>query len=404
VLDAPRSAGWRWTREGALVASMLLGLFAYAPVRLLWPITVVILAMAAVIAPERRRIYVLTSLGCLAVVPAVVMAQEAVTTPDPEPASAALGYFHARGEQIAAMSEDPSAAGQYVRDFRADDAEGSVLPATVGLVTQNARDLINLLLDAETRPVLTDFWNESGRFWPWFYLPFAIIGSIAALGHALRWRNRPLVRLLPILLVLGLALPLLLTSRVHVGRLLPALPFALLLVAMGVAVAATQVCRVLTRWSFSVRPALVGFALAAGVLFPASWLAGGELAVALTPTREEQTVQQLADWVDPVIERRGAVLVEDPSLGDEIERVHAATYQLALNRHYQFVDLTADDEVPADGRAQIFWRGALAALRTGAIAAPCDRLWFATPEVSEAFLGAWRDAGCSGVPDLVRLP
>ena len=404
VLDAPKNAGWRWAREGALVASMLLGLFAYAPVRLLWPLTVVILTVAAVTASERRRVFVLTSLGCLVLVPAVVMAQEAVTMPDPEPVNAALGYFHARGEQIAAMSDDPSAAGQYVRDFKVGEGDDSVLAAAAGLVIQNAHDLSRLLRDSETRPVPTDYWNESGRFWPWFYLPFATIGAVAALAHALRWRNRPLIRLLPLLLVLGLALPLLLTSRVHVGRLLPALPFALLLVALGIAVVATYVSRVLSHWSLPVRPRLVGVVLAVGVMLPASWLGRAELTVALTPTREEQTIRQLAAWADPVTERGGAVLVEDPALGDEIERVHAATYQLGLDRQYQFIDLTADDDVPADGRAQVFWRGALAALRSGAIAAPCDRLWFATPEVSEAFLGAWRDAGCSGVPDLVRLP
>ena len=404
VLDAPRDAGWRWTREGALIASMLLGLFAYAPVRLLWPMSVVILGVAAVITPARRRVLLLTSVGCLVVVPAVVMAQESVTMPDPEPVSAALGYFHARGEQITAMSEDPSAAGQYVRNSVAEGVDESVFSAAMGLVAQNARDLGRLLRDADTRPVLTDYWNETGRFWPWFYLPFALIGTVASLGGALRWRSRVLVGMLPVLLALGLALPLILTSRVHVGRLLPALPFALLLAALGVAVVASMLSQVTQRWHLPMHPQLVGLALAAAVLLPTSWLAQAELAEAVGPTREERTIQQLVAWTDPVIERGGAVLVEDPALGDEIERVHAATYQLGLDRLYQFVDLKAEDAVLSDGRAQLFWRGALEALRAGDIPGPCDRMWFATPEVSQAFLGAWRDAGCSGTPDLVLLP
>ena len=404
VLDAPLRSGWRWTREGALVATMLLGLVAYAPVRLLWPISVVILAVAAVRSPARRRMYLLTSVACLIVVPAVVMAQEAVTKPEPEPVAAALAYFYARGEQITAMREDPAAAGEYVREFTPEDADGSVLDAATGLVVQNARDLGRLLRDTGTRPVPTDYWNEAGRFWPGFYLPFAIIGAIAALGHAARGGNRPLIRLLPLVLALGLALPLLLTSRVHVGRLLPALPFGLLLVALGIVVAATQVSRFLRQWFVPVRPAVVGVALAAGVLLPAVWQARAEMSVPLTPTREEQTVERLAAWVDPVTERGGAVLVEDSALGDEIERVHAATYQLGLARQYQFVDLTHRGDTPSDGRAQLYWRGALGALRTGEIAAPCDRLWFVTPEVSEAFLEAWRGAGCAGMPDLVMLP
>ena len=92
------------------------------------------------------------------------------------------------------------------------------------------------------------------------------------------------------------------------------------------------------------------------------------------------------------------------ALGDEIERVHAATYRLGLDQQYQFVDLTQGSTSPADSRAPLFWRGALGALTSGDIDAPCDRLWFVTPEVSEAFLDAWREAGCSGVPDLVLLP
>jgi hypothetical protein len=404
VLDAPLRSGWRWTREGALVAAMLLGLFAYAPVRLLWPMTVGLLAVAAVRFPARRRVYLLTSVECLLVVPLVLMAQEAVTMPEPEPVAAALGYFHARGEQIAAMSEDPYAVGQYVRGFTPVVEDGSILTAATGLIAQNAGDLGRLLRDANTRPVPTDYWNEAGRFWPGFYLPLAIIGAIAALGHAVRGGNRPLVRVLPVVLALGLALPLLLTSRVHVGRLLPALPFGLLLVALGVAVTAAQVSRLLTHWSVPVRPAVVGVSLAAGVALPAAWQARAEMSVALPPTREEQTVQRLAAWVDPVGERGGAVLVEDPALGDEIERVHAATYQLELDQQYQFVDLTAGEEAPADGRAQLSWRGALGALRAAEIDAPCDRLWFVTPEVSDAFFDAWREAGCTGMPDLVMLP
>ena len=404
VLDAPSDSSWRWMREGVLVAAMLLGILAYAPVRLLWPMTVVILTAAAAVSPARRRALLLTSVGCLFIVPGAVMVQEAVTMPEPDPVAAALGYFYARGEQITAMSGDPSAAGEYVRHFAPDTEGRSVLDAAASLVLQNSRDLGRLLRDENTLPAPTDYWNERGRFWPGFYLPFAIAGAIAALGYAVRGGNRPLVRVLPLLLALGLALPLVLTSRVHVGRLLPALPFGLLLVASGVAVTATQVSRLLTSWGAPARPAMVGVALAAGVVFAAGWQAQAEMAVLLTPTREELTVQQLAAWAEPVAERGGAVLVEDPALGDEIERVHAATYRLGLDQQYQFVDLTQGSTSPADSRAPLFWRGALGALTTGDIDAPCDRLWFVTPEVSKAFLDAWREAGCSGVPDLVLLP
>jgi hypothetical protein len=162
--------------------------------------------------------------------------------------------------------------------------------------------------------------------------------------------------------------------------------------------------QLLAAWPASVRPAVMGLALAAGLALPAAWQAHAEMAVELPPAREEQTVRVLAAWAEPIRERGGAVLVEDPALGDEIERVHAATYQLGLDRQYQFVDLTGGVDAPADGRAPLFWRGALGALRAGKMDAPCNRLWFVAPEVTEAFLDAWTEADCSGAPDLVMLP
>ncbi len=48
VLDAGKDDGWRWRREGLMAGSLLLGIYAYAPVRLLWPLAVGLLTLAAV--------------------------------------------------------------------------------------------------------------------------------------------------------------------------------------------------------------------------------------------------------------------------------------------------------------------------------------------------------------------
>lgn len=399
VLDAGSDMRWRWLREGALVASMLLGIFAYAPVRLLWPLSLLVLACAALISPARRGALLLTMLLCALAVPLTLMGLQVITQPQPEPVAAAAGYFHARGEQLVAMREDPSEARDFVRT--PEDTARSGRDAAVVLVRQNAADLGRLLLDRGANPVLTDYWNETGRFWPWFFLPFAAAGAcLVAVRGARGW----LPRALPLLLTLGLALPLLLTTRVHIGRLLPALPFALLLVAAGAWVCGEGLAALVqrlgggaARWA---TPLLAG-----ALLLPAAAGARADLTVPLDPPREEQSVVAMTTWLEQARERGGAVLVEDPNLGDDIERVHAATYRLGLDPYFRLVDLAQSGAADSgDDRPPLYWHGALGALQAGTIAQPCQRLWFVAPEISTAFYAAWQQAGCTGAPDSVILP
>jgi hypothetical protein len=210
-------------------------------------------------------------------------------------------------------------------------------------------------------------------------------------------------------LFLGLALPLVLTSRVHIGRLLPALPFALLLVAAGSWIVAGWIGEFarrtaggeleVARW---IAPILAG-----ALLVPAAIAARVDMETPLSPTRESLTAATLADWHEDARERGGAVLVEDPTLGDDIERVHAATYRLDLDGMYRFVDIQRAGETRGtltDPRPMLLWRGALGALQAGEIPQPCRRLWFVAPEVAGEFFATWRAAGCAGTPESVVLP
>jgi 4-amino-4-deoxy-L-arabinose transferase-like glycosyltransferase len=406
VLDAGTDAGWRWRREGLLAASLLLGIYAYAPVRLLWPLAIGLLALAALRNRARRGILLRAALLCTLVVPAATMTLEALGAREPDPLGAAMSYFHARGEQLLTMSGDPAAASEYVR---AGDAVASGRDAAARLVGQNAADLSRLLLDRDTGPPPVDYWNERGRFWPWFFLPFAVIGAISTLRGSPGVPDRQPATVLPLALFLGLALPLLLTSRVHIGRLLPALPFALLLVAAGTWIIAGSIGGLarravggeleVARW---IAPLLAG-----AVLLAAAVAARVDMETPLSPTRESLTAATLAEWREEARERGGAVLVEDPGLGDDIERVHAATYRLDLDGIYRFVDIGRVGQTPetaTDARPMLLWRGALGALQSGEISQPCQRLWFVAPEIVSEFLSAWHGSGCSGVPDSVTLP
>ena len=183
VLDAGPEDGWRWRREGLLAGSLLLGIYAYAPVRLLWPLAIGLLVLAAIRNRARRGVLLRTALLCALVVPAATMALEALTAPEPDPLAAAMSYFHARGEQLVAMSGDPAAASEYLRT---SDTVDNGWDAAARLVGQNAADLARLLLDRDTGPPPVDYWNERGRFWPWFFLPFAVIGAISTVRGWLR--------------------------------------------------------------------------------------------------------------------------------------------------------------------------------------------------------------------------
>jgi hypothetical protein len=399
VLDAPPDAGWRWRREGVLAGSLLVGLFAYAPVRLLWPATIVLLLAAAVGHAPRRGVLLRAAASCAMAVPAAAMLAEQLTAVEPDPPRAALGYFHARGEQILAMSDDPAAAAEYLRETPAAEVPGG--EHVWLLVGQNAADLVRLLLDRGTLPVMTDFWNASGRLWPGFLLPFAVLGTAAAVSHGAR---RRIVVFLPVALAASLVLPLLLTSRVHVGRLVPALPFLLLLAAAGIQIAATWFGERARAIGAEAAAAWIAPWLAGLVLLPAAAQARADLETPLAPTREAQTAAMMANWHPAASERGGAVLVENPALGDEIEGVHAATYRLDLDRLYRLVDLQNGDSDATDPRPPLYWRGALGALAAGEIAEPCHRLWFVASEITAAFLAAWRGADCVGAPDSVALP
>jgi len=406
VLDAGRDDGWRWRREGVLAGSLVLGIYAYAPVRLLWPLAIGMLVLAAIRNRARRGVLLRTALLCALVVPAATMALEALVAPEPDPLAAAMGYFHARGEQLVAMSGDPAAASGYLRT---SDATENGWDAAARLVGQNAADLARLLLDRDTGPPPVDYWNERGRFWPWFFLPFAVIAAVSTVRGWLGAPGRQPAMVVPLALFLGLALPMVLTSRVHIGRLLPALPFALLLVAAGSWIVAGSIGRLArnaaggqleaTRW---IAPVLAG-----ALLVPAAVAARADMETPLSPTRESLTTAALADWHEDARERGGAVLVEDPALGDDIERVHAATYRLDLDGMYRFVEIRRVGETPenaTDARPLLLWRGALEALQTGEIAHPCQRLWFVAPEIVGEFFTAWHLSGCRGAPDSVILP
>ncbi len=238
-----------WWRVAALLGTLILGAYGYAPVRFLWPICVGILVLEAFVRwkdrPQRCRLLV-------AVLVLVVAMAGFITALDFEHEHdpiISVGYYYAgRGEQIANLIVNADTYNHMVGDTTLPlNAAAPLSPVELAwnLLTKNAGDMGNLFLDRNTNPAPTDYWNPHGRLMPWWMLPLLLIG----LGRAV-WlgRRRAGYRWLAlVLLLLGFTLPLLLTSQVHIGRLIFAVPLICLLAALGIITLTDFVARLIPR-------------------------------------------------------------------------------------------------------------------------------------------------------------
>jgi hypothetical protein len=256
------------------------------------------------------------------------------------PSETIIGYFQARGEHIFDLGADPDRYRPYLRDMPA--ATSDQFGLVWNLISQNAVDAVRLLSDWQTAPVVTEFWNPRGQLWPWLLAPFFWVGFAGLIVVSVSRRSWRLALLL--LLCLGLTVPLLFTTRVHVGRLVPALPLLLLTVAWGWSLA----CEALTRIARALLPALPVPRLRMGLLAGSGFAivaVSALLAVAsyrhLPADSEESLVAgRVAELAADAAEHEGAALVAPSSFGLEIEGVRAATLWLALNQEYRVIDLT----------------------------------------------------------------
>ena len=404
-------AGWRWL--ALLQLSLLAGEYAYAPVRLLWPVSVVALAAALAADRDRGRDRARWRAGALlltATLLPVALVAIGWATGSADPATAATGYFNARGEQLLASGF----VDDEVLRALASDGDGNAAPPpeselVARLVARNGGVLMGLLADRDTRPIVTDYWNEQGRLWP---APVGIalaLGLLAALWQAVR-RRRPEFGLL-LLVTAALTLPLLLTTKVHVGRLLPALPFLLLLAAVGADAVGTGLART--------ADALLGSRAAGPIrsvarLVPPTALlvvvvlgSRAEFAVPSPANRQTATTSAIAKARAALPATGLLAVVDDPALGAEIEQVHIADARLLLDRAYRFVDLGQSGGTlppPDPHRPTLLSGDILGRLRDGTLPLPCDLRYLVAPEVADAFRQALAGARCGEPPMVGVLP
>lgn len=387
--------------------------YAYAVIRFLWPIALIVLLGDVIL---RRGLRLRFAAAFLVTALALPLALLGLGARDGFPASPGdvdetlRRYYNGRGEQIVALNDDPGGYQYFLEDGEAVDVTASSSEDLAWrLIGQNARDYLWLHLDRETLPAITDYWNPHGRLLPGVQVPFFLLGLVVLIGLA--WRPTVGVEARAMLaLYLGLGLPLFLTSRVHIGRLIFAVPLLCLIVGLGVGVLARA--RV-TAWGR--RPAGPRFRLA--LLATPGVLLGGIL-VGLTaaqtwadytiaPRTEPQRAwaEAMEARVAAAREAGGAVLVTPSGLGAEIEGVDVASTRLIADDSYAYVNLREPVPVAADdARPPLYYGNVLGLLVENPERVPdrCAALYFVRPDAEEEFLRVTDDGRLAGCPGEIR--
>lgn len=408
VLQRPTDRRWLI----ALQATLIVGIYFYAPIRFLWPLSVLLLAVELAWRPELAAAWQRALLVTVLVLPVALMLAA------PQDRLLAIPfYFEGRSEQVLGLSVEPDFYGAYIHltdaEIAAGGPTGNRLTLALRLVAQNTADYTWLLLDQHTKPALTDYWNSQGRLYPVFLVPFFVLGLLRA---ARRARRRVEDRLL-LALFFGFGLPLLLTSRVHIGRLIFVLPILCLLVADGVfgltawlAAQASHGRANVTIW----RTTLAGLAAVVllGAVGSATW---SDYHISPAPPPEAGIATMLLTD-RPLLEAHGGgVLVFDGVNRDDpieldIERARVGANHLLLDQHYRFINLVTGEQsrtAPGDTRIPIYYGGIFDGLRKGEIPdSLCDAVFYVEPRLQQQFAAALNvyDSPCVQNVRLLPLP
>ncbi len=383
VLAVLQAVDWQSSRRPLLVLVLgLLGtLYAYTPVRLIWPMATALLLAGALIYRTQWRRLLLSAAVAAVSVPFGLIVIDLLFSYEPSPRRAITQFFSGANEQVLAMTPES------VNTWLSPERQGTGIP---GLIQQNIENTLNLFLNIETLPVRTDYWNTHGRFWIVPFLIFALMGVVALLSRA--WKERSLAPLAVLTIVAGFVVAPIFTSLVHVGRLVPALPLLMIVVAAGAWGLGVAIARGARRLGIPFSAAVFRWLPMAAVLVLALAFFSTEASTPVSPTRQAREADTMAAEA-PYSRRVGIAIALDPALGDAIEPVRMGAYRLALGDGYLFLD---DNRTPRDtgDRISVRYFRTVPALEDGTFGKPCNTMWFVQPEVQERFFAAYARAGC----------
>ncbi len=365
---------WLVLLQGAL----LIDAWAYAPIRFLYPLALVFFVAELAFHRWFWRHYVVILGVTLLALP--MMLATLSGQPEWRPVGAIETYYDARGEQLFQMRDKPEVFGYYLRDPGLADA--STGEQERALVKQNAGDLARLLLDIDTRPAISEYWSQNGRLIPWFLAPFMIFGM--ALSALRLWRS-PEARLLH-LLFWGFTLPMILTSRVHIGRLIFAIPFIAIFVGLALGWLLWRIAQVRTDRDFGERVLLwVSPLLAIVVLVPTAAVAWDDYhaPVLMVPSDHLLALRLQAEY-DRYQTAGGVVWLSGGWEQLEVESIGIAAARIELGDRYQLVNLASGEHPdPADSRPVLYYGAAANFLANDPLASTlCGLPWLVSPGYS----------------------
>ncbi|MFL5758256.1 MAG: glycosyltransferase family 39 protein [Thermomicrobiales bacterium] len=334
ALKEPRQ--WEWL--ALLQVTLIVSVYAYSPIRILWPISVALFVVEMALHREERRRLAITCLVTILVLPIFLTFFQGTSNHNPK--AAIRDYYNARGETALSWHGNPELYKPYLKMTPEEQAAGHLIGSERQLmwrlIKQNGKNLEHLYLDRDTKHAIIDFWNPHGRLYFTFLVPFFLLGLVRSLwGVFRRTEDRVLQACF-----WGFSLPLLLTSNVHIGRLIYIMPIVCIFIALGLF---TVLDFLLPRLRLTRVDHLPAIAVAVAALILIGVTAKASLAdfrvSPPAPVREETIAQLDADADQIKAHGENAVLVR-PVLGMEFESIEASVLRLSLDDEYQFVDIS----------------------------------------------------------------
>lgn len=312
---------------GALQILLIVATWGYAPVRMLWLLALIALAVEIALRPQDRRALAIAFIVTIVALPAFlsIARQE-------QPLAAIEWYYFSQGEQLFELHDDPDRLRLFMGTAaEPTDATASARELLTRKFVQNVQDLASLLSGWNTSSALSDYWNPHGRFYSLILTPFLVVGLLKLLRSV---QEQASSRLLLILFA-GLTVPIILTTNVHIGRLIFALPIAMIIIAIG--------CLTVARWLSStiMSPARANVATTAMLLAVVAGVFG------LTWRSQHATPQYQYGWnalttlraVGSEASQTGTAVVYLSPQRWETIAARSGFYWLALDETFTVVDL-----------------------------------------------------------------
>jgi hypothetical protein len=376
LIDQVRRMSRWWPVWLALLqGALLLDAWAYAPIRFLYPMAVVYFVVELLFHSRQWKVFVVAIGLTTLALPAML------TTVDQEPGWHPIGaiksYYNARGEQLLSLRDNPQDYTYYLRGADIENSTPDELERA--LLEQNAKDLVRLFLDVDTKPALTDYWNQNGRLIPWFVLPFVLLG----IGVSL-WRvwHTPEARLLH-LVFWGFTLPMIATSKVHIGRLVFAIPFICIFAVICVAWLAWSFARATPKRAVVPgRLRWIAPILAILLLAPTAAEAWSDYHVGVGSTREYLLAQKLESDLAYYESTGGVVWISGGQNQSQVEAINMAATRIEIANDFQFVNLAEGQSADANDDRPIIYYGGVADLLEDPVLAPrlCALPWLMSPD------------------------